>query len=50
MIEIVVTLIIVGAAAYILYNNFKKKKNGSCNCSGCSSQCPLYKDKKKDSN
>lgn len=49
MLEIIITLGIVVATIYILYNNFKKKKNSTCNCSGCSSQCPMYKDKKKDS-
>lgn len=49
MLEILITLVIVFTSAYILYNNFKKKKNSCCNCSGCSSQCSMYKDKKKDS-
>ena len=49
MIEIIITIGIVGAAIYILINNFKKKKNSGCNCSGCSSKCSMYKEKNKES-
>ncbi len=49
MIEVIITLVIVAAAAYILIKNLKGKKSGGCNCGSCSSKCPIYKDKKKDS-
>lgn len=47
MLEIIITITIAAAAVYILANNFKKKKNGGCNCGSCSSKCPIYE--KKDS-
>lgn len=45
--EILITVIIVGAAGLILYKNIKSKKTGGCNCGSCSSHCSLYKTQKK---
>ncbi|HCW03832.1 MAG TPA: FeoB-associated Cys-rich membrane protein [Clostridium sp.] len=47
MIEILVSLIIAGAATYFLYKNIKNRSKGSCNCGSCSSHCPEYDQNKK---
>lgn len=31
-IEVVITIILVVAAAYILFSNFRKKSSGKCDC------------------
>ncbi|WP_329382139.1 FeoB-associated Cys-rich membrane protein [Anaerofustis sp. HA2171] len=38
MIDIIIIALIIGYSAFVLYNHFKKKKNGGCgcSCSGCS--------------
>ncbi|MBU5484855.1 FeoB-associated Cys-rich membrane protein [Clostridium sp. MSJ-11] len=47
--EIVITAVIAFSAIYILYRNIKKKSSGGCSCGSCSSNCPIYEDKNKDS-
>jgi uncharacterized membrane-anchored protein len=36
MIEVLITAVVIGFAVYIIFNNFKKKKNRSCGCGNCS--------------
>ncbi|MGL5245137.1 MAG: FeoB-associated Cys-rich membrane protein [Sarcina sp.] len=43
--EILVTAIIILLVVFILYKNVKKSSKGQCNCGGCSSKCPKYKNK-----
>ncbi|WP_242849839.1 MULTISPECIES: FeoB-associated Cys-rich membrane protein [Clostridium] len=31
-IEVVITIILVGVAAYTLFNSFRKKSSGKCDC------------------
>lgn len=45
--EFVITLIIVGFSAFILYKNLNKSSKGDCSCGTCSNHCPSYKDKNK---
>lgn len=40
-IEVVITIIIVAAAAYTLFSNFRKKSSGKCEC--CSGGKPKRK-------
>lgn len=47
--EFVITAIIAIAVIAILYKNFKKSSSGECNCSGCTSKCPKYEEKNKNS-
>jgi len=46
MVEILITIAIATFAIVILVKNAKKKASGQCDCGSCSSQCPMYKDKK----
>jgi NAD-dependent dihydropyrimidine dehydrogenase PreA subunit len=49
--EIIITAVLIAAAGYIFYKNFKKSASGECNCGSCSSSCPKYsmeKGKKQD--
>lgn len=46
--EIIITIGIIGFAAFILYKNLRKSAKGNCNCGSCSSHCPMYKNKDKD--
>lgn len=43
--ELIITLVIVGFAAVVLYKSVNKSSKGGCNCGSCSSNCPSYKDK-----
>lgn len=36
MIEILITVAIIGFAIYIIYKNFRKKEPGECSCGNCS--------------
>jgi len=43
LIEILITAALIGTAGYILYKKIKDKAAGKCDCSSCSSHCPMYK-------
>lgn len=47
MIEIFITIAIAAFAVVILVKSAKKKASGQCDCGSCSSQCPMYKNKKQ---
>lgn len=47
MVEILITIAIVTFAVVILVKSAKKKASGQCDCGSCSSQCPMYKNKKQ---
>lgn len=47
MLEIIITAVIVVFAVTILVRTAKKKASGQCDCSSCSSHCPMYDKKKK---
>lgn len=47
--EILITIGIVALAAFIFFRSAKKKTKGDCGCGNCSSQCPLYEERKKNS-
>jgi hypothetical protein len=40
--ELIITGLIVGIAAYILFKNIKKKSKLGCDCDCCSSHCSKY--------
>ncbi|WP_212904993.1 FeoB-associated Cys-rich membrane protein [Clostridium polyendosporum] len=44
--EIIVTIAIVGLAAFFLIRGFIKSSKGDCSCGSCSSHCPKYDEKK----
>lgn len=49
--EIIIAAVLIAAAGYIFYKNFKKSASGQCNCGSCSTSCPKYtvaKNKKQD--
>jgi hypothetical protein len=49
--EIIIAGLLIAAAGYIFYKNFKKSASGECNCGSCSTSCPKYamaKEKKQD--
>lgn len=46
--EIIVTALIITAAAYILYKNVKRVSSGKCSCGDCSNSCTGCKNKGKD--
>ncbi|AAK78958.1 hypothetical protein BJV85_003025 [Clostridium acetobutylicum] len=39
IIEIIITLLIISAALYVFYKNFKKGAKGECNCCSGSKSC-----------
>jgi len=41
LIEILITTALIGTAGYILYKKIKEKAAGKCDCSSCSSHCPM---------
>ncbi|MEG2288573.1 MAG: FeoB-associated Cys-rich membrane protein [Clostridium sp.] len=41
MIEIIITLLIVGFAGFILYKKIGTK-TGGCDCGSCTSKCPNF--------
>lgn len=43
--EILITILLVGAAGYFIFNNIKKKTSGQCDCGSCTSKCPKYEEK-----
>lgn len=46
MVEVIIAALILGAAGFIFYKNFKKSAKGECNCGSCSSSCPMYSKEK----
>ncbi len=40
--EIIIAAVLVAAAGFIFYKNFKKSASGECNCGSCSKGCPKY--------
>lgn len=46
--EVIITIGIVGFAAFIIYRSFNKSSKGECNCGSCSNHCPMYKDKDRN--
>jgi hypothetical protein len=49
--ELIIAGLLIAAAGYIFYKNFKKSASGECNCGSCSTSCPKYdmvKEKKQD--
>lgn len=47
LIEILITVAIVGAGGYILYKKVKNTAQGKCDCGSCSSHCPMYEEEHK---
>lgn len=45
--EIVITVAIVGLAAFFLIRSFIKSSKGECGCGSCSTSCPKCDEKKQ---
>lgn len=48
MVEVIITVFILGAAGLIFFKNVKKSAQGKCNCGSCSTSCPKYSLEKKN--